>query len=175
MNNENPEGQNKTITSDWWEKNEKIILIIIGILAFISFVNTFQDPFVWDDIGRIVQNGYIKRLSNLPLLFNSKYLSYFRETTYRPLYTLTLFLNYHFFKLNVYGWRIFNIFLHVLNTILVYFLIRYIFKDKLVSSITAMIFAVHPVHTEAVNVAVYRTELLDCLPVYFLSGHSFYI
>jgi O-antigen ligase len=26
-----------------------------------------------------------------------------------------------------------------------------------------MIFAVHPVHTEAVNVAVYRTELLACL------------
>jgi len=152
-----------TMASNWWDKNEKAVLIIIGILALASFINTFQNPFVWDDIGRIVENGYIKRLDNLPFLFSSRYLSYFRETTYRPLYTLTLFLNYHFFKLKVYGWRIFNILLHILNTILVYFLIRYVFKDKLISSMTAMIFAVHPVHTEAVNVVVYRTELLACL------------
>jgi len=26
--------QNNTIISNWWEKNEKTILIIIGILAF---------------------------------------------------------------------------------------------------------------------------------------------
>jgi len=155
--------QNKAIASNWWEKNEKIILIIIGALAFFSFINTFQNPFLWDDPGRIVENGYIKRLYNLPLLFNSKYLSYFRETTYRPFYTLTLFINYRFSQLNVCGWRIFNIFLHVLNTILIYFLIRYIFENKTISSITALIFAVHPIHTEAINVAVYRTELLACL------------
>lgn len=165
--------QNNTIISNWWEKNEKVILIIIGIFAFFSFINTFQNPFVWDDTGRIVENGYIKRLDNLPLLFSSKYLSYFRETTYRPLYTLTLFLNYHFFKLNVYGWRIFNIFVHVLNTILIYFLIRYIFKNKIISSITALIFAVHPIHTEAVNVVVYRTELLSSL--FFIGAFFLYL
>ncbi|HUW22800.1 MAG TPA: DUF6056 family protein [bacterium] len=165
--------QNNTIISNWWEKNEKIILIIIGILAFFSFINTFQNPFVWDDPGRIVENGYIKRLDNLSLLFSSKYLSYFRETTYRPLYTLTLFLNYHFFKLNVYGWRIFNIFVHILNTILIYFLIRYIFKNRTISSITALIFAIHPIHTEAVNVVVYRTELLACL--FFLGSFFLYL
>lgn len=165
--------QNNTITSNWWQKNEKVILIIIGILAFTSFINTFQNPLIWDDTGRIVENGYIRRLDNLPLLFSSRYLSYFRETTYRPLYTLTLFLNYHFFKLNVYGWRIFNIFLHVLNTILIYFLIRYMFKNRTISSITALIFAVHPIHTEAVNVAVYRTELLSCL--FFMGSFFLYL
>lgn len=165
--------QNNAVTSNWWEKNGKVILIIIGILAFASFINTFQNPLVWDDTGRIVENGYIRRLDNLRLLFSSRYLSYFRETTYRPLYTLTLFLNYHFFKLNVYGWRIFNIFLHVLNTILIYFLIRYIFKDRIISSITALIFAVHPIHTEAVNVAVYRTELLACL--FFIGSFFLYL
>lgn len=165
--------QNNTIISNWWEKNGKIILIIVGILAFFSFINTFQNPFVWDDPGRIGENGYIKRLDNLSLLFSSKYLSYFRETTYRPLYTLTLFLNYHFFKLNVYGWRIFNIFVHILNTILIYFLIRYIFKNRTISSITALIFAVHPIHTEAVNVVVYRTELLACL--FFLGSFFLYL
>ena len=165
--------QNNTIISNWWEKNEKVILIIIGIIAFFSFINTFQNPFVWDDTGRIVENGYIKRLDNLSLLFSSKYLSYFRETTYRPLYTLTLFLNYHFFKLNVYGWRIFNIFVHILNTILIYFLIRYIFKNRTISSITALIFAIHPIHTEAVNVVVYRTELLACL--FFIGSFFLYL
>lgn len=165
--------QNSTIISNWWEKNEKIILIIIGVLAFFSFINTFQNPFVWDDTGRIVENGYIKRLDNLPLLFSSRYLSYFRETTYRPLYTLTLFLNYYFFKLNVYGWRIFNIFVHILNTILIYFFVRYIFKNKAISSITALIFAVHPIHTEAVNCVVYRTELLSYL--FFIGSFFLYL
>jgi len=165
--------QNNTIISNWWEKNEKVILIIIGILAFFPFINTFQNPFMWDDIGRVVENGYIKRLDNLPLLFSSKYLTYFRETTYRPLYTLTLFLNYHLFKLDVHGWRFFNIFLHMMNTILIYFLIRYMFKNKTISSITALIFAVHPIHTEAVNVAVYRTELLACL--FFIGSFFLYL
>ncbi len=165
--------QNNTMIANWWKKNEKIILIIIGILAFFSFINTFQNPFIWDDPGRIGENGYIKRLDNLPLLFSSKYPSYFCEGPYRPLYTLTLFLNYHFFKLNVYGWRIFNIFLHVLNTILIYFLIRYIFKNKTISSITALIFAVHPIHTEAINVVVYRTELLSSL--FFIGSLFLYL
>ena len=165
--------QNNTIISNWWQKNEKVILVIIGILAFVSFINTFQNSLIWDDIGRIVENGYIRRLDNLSLLFSSKYLSYFYETTYRPLYTLTLFLNYHFFKLNVYGWRIFNIFLHGLNTILIYFLIRYIFKNKTISSITALIFAVHPIHTEAINCVVYRTELLACL--FFMGSFFLYL
>ena len=169
----NDQEQNNTITSNWWEKNEKVILIIIGILAFVSFINTFQNPLIWDDTGRIVENGYIKRLGNLSLIFSSKYMSYFCETTYRPLYTLTLFLNYHFFKLNVYGWRIFNIFLHIINTILIYFLIRYIFRDGTISSITALIFAVHPIHTEVVNVVVYRTELLACL--FFLGSFFLYL
>lgn len=62
----NPQEQNNTITSNWGEKNEKVI--IIEILAFVSFINTFQNPFVWDDTGRIVENGYIRRLDNLPLL-----------------------------------------------------------------------------------------------------------
>ncbi|MFB0526332.1 MAG: hypothetical protein ACETVO_02525 [bacterium] len=49
--------QNNAITSNWWEKNEKVIMIIIGVLAFFSFINTFQNPFVWDDLGRIVKMG----------------------------------------------------------------------------------------------------------------------
>jgi O-antigen ligase len=36
-----------------------------------------------------------------------------------------------------------------------------------------MIFAVHPVHIEAVNVAVYRTELLACL--FFLMSFFSYL
>jgi len=169
----NDQLQDGTLISKWWERNERIVLTIIGILAFASFINTFRNPFVWDDIGRIVENGYIKRISNLSLLFSPRYLSYFRETTYRPLYTLTLFSNYHFFKLNVSGWRAFNIFLHITNTILVYYFIRNVFQSRTVSSITAMIFAVHPVHTEAVNVAVYRTELLACL--FFVASLFSYI
>jgi len=166
------QSQNKTVTANGWDKNEKVILVVIGILAFFSFINTFQNPLIWDDTGRIVENGYIRRLSNIPLLLNLKYLLYFNEP-YRPVYTLTLFLNYHFFKLNVYGWRIFNIFVHLLNTILIYFLVRYIFKNKAISSITALIFAVHPIHTEAVNVAVYRTELLSCL--FFMMSFFLYL
>jgi len=169
----NDQLQDGTLISKWWERNERIVLSLIGILAFASFINTFRNPFVWDDIGRIVENGYIKRISNLSLLFSRRYLSYFRETTYRPLYTLTLLLNYHFFKLNVSGWRVFNIFLHTTNTILVYYFIKNVFQDRTVSSITAMVFAVHPVHTEAVNVAVYRTELLACL--FFVTSFSSYI
>ncbi|MDD5686447.1 MAG: tetratricopeptide repeat protein [Elusimicrobia bacterium] len=153
--------------------NKKIIIVIIGILAFFSFVDTLRNPFVYDDVSRIVENSQIKHLSNIPHIFSSKYLLYFNEANYRPLGTLTLFLNYKLFNLDVYGWRLFNILLHIINSILIYLLIWWIFRNNVVSFITAILFAVHPIHTETVNVIVYRTELLACM--FFLISFYTYL
>lgn len=191
----------QTSDSKWWF-DEKTLLFIIGFIAVISFVNTLNNPFTFDDKLFFTENGYIKKLSNVSLLFSDKYLQCFNEINYRPIYTLSLILNYAMSKLDVFWWRLVNIFLHLVNTLLVYFLVKQVFQvfnnqstrelppsSKLrrtftnpgtqesnyliLSIISAILFAVHPVHTEVINVIAYRTELLSCL--FFILSLLFYI
>lgn len=126
------------------------------------YANTLWNEFVYDDTATIANNRLIKDLYNLPTLFKKDYFLHSGEMTYRPVVTLTYFLDYSLSGLNPFGYHITNILLHALNSVLLYTLLTLIVQGSTVLPplFAALLFAAHPVLTEAVNGISYREDLL---------------
>ncbi|MFC1704519.1 tetratricopeptide repeat protein [Candidatus Omnitrophota bacterium] len=112
-----------------------IYFILIALCALV-YANSIHGEFILvDDIPAIVRNPRIAR----PLYY---YWAFPQE--------LLNSLSYRIARFNVVPYHICGIVLHAINTILVFFLLRLFFKEK-ASFIGACLFAVHPIHTEAVS------------------------
>lgn len=143
-------------------------LLMIAVFVLVAYANTFEAPFVLDDEPSIVNNGLIKDLDNFLA----------SGSTHNPrrfIGYLTFALNYKFGGLDVRGYHIFNISLHIANALLVYALILLTFRTPLLSRssltpdagmiafFTGLLFAVHPVQTQAVTYIVQRLASLAAL------------
>jgi len=150
--------------------NRRFIILILISLTFFTFANSLKNDFVWDDIFFIVHNNYIKNLNFLPQYFYSAktYAARPDYFIFRPLRTVIFALEYKLWGLNPFGFHLTNIILHILNVLLVYFLISKLSGKKNLGFITALIFSLHPAQTEAVSWVKGRADLLFVL--FFLLG-----
>jgi len=98
-------------------------LVLIALTVLIVYSNIYRCPFVFDDKPGIEENVKIRTLSN--------YLSVGDLLRPRAIVNVTFALNYKFGKLNVFGYHLVNVLIHVINGFLVYFLALIIFKQLL--------------------------------------------
>ncbi len=87
-------------------------IIFIAILGLIVYSNTFQVPFHFDDTPNIVENYKLRNLDNFWPPSGTRWFGF-----------LTFALNYDFGGLNTVGYHIVNLIIHILNAILVYWLV----------------------------------------------------
>ncbi|XP_060550476.1 protein O-mannosyl-transferase TMTC1 isoform X3 [Pantherophis guttatus] len=84
--------------------------------------------------------------------------------SYRPLCILTFRLNILLAGMNPFYFHALNVVLHCLVTlVLMYTCDKTVFKDSGLAFVTALFFAAHPIHTEAVTGIVGRADVLACL------------
>lgn len=91
--------------------------------------------------------------------------------SYRPLCVLTFRLNYLLGGFQPWGYHLVNVLLHCLATALLVRVARHVFSRSRLTvgpAITGLIFATHPIHTEAVAGVVGRADLAAC-NLYLLS------
>ena len=140
--------------------------ILIVLTVVVIYGNTYHDEFVFDDVAQIKNNAAIRDLH--------PYFSRDRLLIPRGIVNLTFALNYHFGALDVFGYHLINIIIHILNGFLVYFLALTIFRRifhlsessktypppsssiPLMSLFAALIFVAHPIQTQAVTYTVQR-------------------
>lgn len=79
--------------------------------------------------------------------------------SYRPLTVLTFRLNYLFSELSAASYHLLNVILHAVVCVLFLRVCR-LFLDKTSSLVAALLFAVHPIHTEAVSVQLLCEQML---------------
>ncbi|KAM6092107.1 protein O-mannosyl-transferase TMTC3 isoform 2-T9 [Theristicus caerulescens] len=91
--------------------------------------------------------------------------------SYRPLTVLTFRLNYLFSELNAVSYHFLNLVFHVVVCV-VFLKVCKLFLDNRSSVIASLLFAVHPIHTEAVTGVVGRAELLSS--IFFLAAFLSY-
>ncbi len=91
---------------------------------------------------------------------------------YRPIVKLTLWMNYSLFNLNPVGHHVFNLCFHIFNTVLVFHFADLLTKDKNISTIAALAFAAHPLHTDAV-IRILNNNSLTSTFFYMLAVISF--
>jgi hypothetical protein len=89
--------------------------------------------------------------------------------TYRPLTELSIGLDYLLWGQDAFGYHLINLLWHVINSLLCYLLVRVLVPPRPVVALTAaVLFAVHPVHGDAIFWISARSDLL-CTAFYLLS------
>ena len=134
-----------------------LVMAIVG-LSIGVYWNSLRNQFVnMDDLDLIVRNPYIKTLTwqNLQAIFTPGVVG-----SYQPVRTLSYALDYHFWQLNPLGYHLTNIFCHAVSTFLIYLIVAALAQDFLIACLTALLFAVHPVHVEAVTWLSGRRDVL---------------
>lgn len=148
-------------------------ILLISALAFIAFLNSLDNAFVYDDVFTITNNYFIRDWGNFSALFTNDYFNSSGEVTYRPVVTLSYFLDYSIWRLNPLGFHLTNILLHAISAVLGYLLLSVIVKNSTIPFLTGILFASHPILTEAVNGVSYREDLLAA--VFFLGSLVLFI
>ena len=105
-------------------KFQYVAFVFIPSIAIALYLNSFNNSFHFDDISSIVENPYIRDLRNLPLFLKGLGV---KTNWFRVLPTLSFAINYHFHGLNVFGYHLVNLILHILSGFLVYFISRNLF------------------------------------------------
>ncbi len=141
-------------------KNLTAVLILAAVV-FISYGNIFQNEFAWDDFYFIADNIHIREMGKIP--------SFFTEPStgdlYRPIRGTFYALTYKIWGLDVFGYHLNSILVHLAATLLIYFITLKITEKNSLSFIAALFFAAHPVHTERIT---NMTGAFDAYGIIFL-------
>lgn len=154
------------------------VFLFLSLLAALIYSDTFSASFHFDDRPNIVENFRIKDISNFLDVSGTRYVGF-----------LSFALNYHFGGLNVFGYHLVNLLIHITNGFLVYNLVLLLFKasrphsvpaesvevatrlslntysmdGEVVALATALLFVAHPIQTQAVTYIVQRFASLAAL------------
>jgi len=167
-----PTRKTETLTK---KKHIFFSVFLIIILGFVVYGNSFHNDFFWDDKALIEDNRYVKDWSSISQTFTQDIGAGGDKkwNFYRPLQMVTYMGDYSLWKLNAKGYHLTNIVLHIFVALCIYWLMNVIFNNNFLSSLTGMLFIVHPVHTEAVTYIAGRADSLALL--FMLLCFIFYI
>ena len=144
----------------------KVSLALVALVIITSglalYWPTLSYSFVYDDHIQIVNNPLVVGFSS------SSIAKIFVEPTfpgnlYRPVTTLSFGLTSYLFGITPLAFHLLNVLLHISVTLLVFTLSRRLQFSALISSTAALLFLLHPLHTEAVANVTGRAELLVAL------------
>jgi cytochrome c-type biogenesis protein CcmH/NrfG len=143
---------------------EPLVIAVVLAVTLASYIGTLWDDFVYDDDIQIVRNFYVQFWRHVPHYFISQVWSQMFPRAagnyYRPLFLLWLRVNDALFGLRPAGWHAMSIALHLLVTLLVYFVARNLTNQMSVAAFTALVFGLHPMHAEVVAWISGATESL---------------
>ena len=135
---------------------------LAAAVAFLVFLPSLWGGFIWDDHQAIEQPAARDafQIGQVGTVFSSDYFRNYRELTYRPVVTLSYFLDYALWRQEAFGWRLTNLLLHAVAAAMAFFWCVRVSGRPALSLAAALLFAVHPVQAEVVNNASFREDLL---------------
>ena len=159
----------KKISPYFW-----IILLLAAILPYLAGL---QGELLFDDVPLIKDDPFYLEESNPLQCWNRSFWKIERtQGLYRPLTLFSYWMDIRAYSMFANkntglfesGFRITNLILHVLVTLLLFKLIQRLCFGRLTAFVATLIYALHPIHVEAVTPAFGRGELLCAL--FMLSG-----
>jgi Flp pilus assembly protein TadD len=151
-----------------WARNNPsrsiaVIAVIVAGVAFMVNVNALSGGFVYDDRDNVLRNLWITESGRLleAFTYHMAAFSYRYDTSYyRPMMHTLLAAAHEIFGLNPWGFHLVVVLLHALASAAVFLILIRLLparsSDSTVPSdvsaalIGALVFAVHPIHSEAV-------------------------
>lgn len=138
-----------------------IILAVLVLVPLLLYIPSLGNGFVnWDDAALITDNPWIRGFTwpNIRHAFTS-----YDPELYVPLTLVSYQLTWLIGGVTPLFYHAGNLLLHIANGILVFGIALQLTKRRDVAAATALLFAVHPLHTEAVAWASARKDVLSTL------------
>ena len=134
-------------------------LLIIIVAPIITYWNSLEGEFHFDDYHAIVENPNIKTFDRA-IGLRTRFVT-----------DVSLAIDYSLGKLDTKYYHAQQIFWHIVNCVLIFFILRLTLKrlnmiELFIPFSTALLFAVHPLNSEPVNYLIQRSMVL---------GTSFYL
>ena len=155
-----------------------LICLALAILTVITFWQLKNCGFInSDDNLYVYENAYVQSgltWNRIGQAFSSALVGI--SGNWHPLTWLSLMLDYQIFGLNPQGFHLINLLFHVMNTILLFLILRRMTKSLWPSAFVAALFAIHPLHVESV---AWISERKDVLSTFFwmltMGAYSYYV
>lgn len=157
-----------------WEWLLPLLLVAVTLLAY---ANSFGREFVWDDQALAGQNRLLQDPGQWFRLFGRDMWAFAQgrgmgHDLYRPLVSLTYLLDVRLWGERVPLYHVANLLFHLASTLLVYALGLQLLggagretgpsaSGRLAAGLAALLFGLHPVHSEAVAWINGRTDLMS--------------
>ena len=142
------------------------------VATLVVYANSLHGPFVFDDASSIVTNPTIQDLTSLGTVLAGPPTNVTAQG--RPIFNLSLAVNYALGGTDVVGYHVANILIHALAALCLFGFVRRTFAlvgmgaerrvrldaPYLVAFLVALLWAVHPLQTESVTYVIQRAESL---------------
>ena len=140
-----------------------ILCLLLAASTAWVYSDTLRFDFVsYDDPGYVLENPYVAQGISRDGLHYA-----LRSTdmaNWQPLTWLSLMVDYELYGLRAGGYHATNLVLHVLNTLLLFLLLRGMTRAEWSSALVAALFGLHPLHVESV---AWVSERKDVLSAFF--------
>ncbi|MDR3677345.1 MAG: tetratricopeptide repeat protein [Acidobacteriota bacterium] len=141
-----------------------VYCLILAAVALVPYLASLRNDFVYDDFDQVLANPYIRNFHHLREIFTSSVWSFlgdFRGASnyYRPVMSMGYLFCYQMFGPHALGFHLANLLANAGVVVLVFLVTLKMFRAPKVALVAACIFALHPIHSEAVNWIAAVTEL----------------
>ena len=136
-------------------RRELLWLLPALVLGFLVYTNALGGEFVYDDQRQIVRNTLIQDGSQFWHALTSDVWAFKggaqgASNYWRPSFVFWMILNFRCFGLATFGWHLSNVLLHLGVVALSFAVLRRLNISRPIAGAIALLFAVHPVHSESV-------------------------
>ncbi len=141
-------------------KTTRFLPVLIFLIGFLVYINLLGNGFVWDDEEQVLNNPYIQNFKYLPQIFKGSTFTTggagLSGWYYKPLMSLWFMVNWQIFGKNAWGFHLTQLFLHLTNGILIFYLFKKLFsgsekkRAEIIAFFSALIFVIHPANCESV-------------------------
>jgi tetratricopeptide (TPR) repeat protein len=152
-------------------KRTLVLALIIGLIGFSIYSNTFSHGYVLDDFSAIKENNIVKQGNKaIPEIFKTSYRQGYlsvKDGLYRPLSLVTYAIEWNYYPNKPSLSHFVNVILYAITGMLLFIMLRLLFtftgsfkKGETIAFIASLLFIVHPLHTEVVANIKSRDEIL---------------
>ncbi len=171
---------------DRFEKQTIWHIVILVLLPFFVYIKTSGFEFINFDDTAIITNNFnvLSNIHNIGLSFKTDAFITLHGDYYRPLQTVTFFIDTFLGSGRPIVFHITNLLLHLLTVLSLYFLLRSLKIKNLTALFGALLFSIHPLLASSVSWVPSRGDLLlglfgvllfTCFDRYFNTGKKIYL
>ena len=148
--------------------SEQVLLLLAILLSFAALYPTLQNGWVnWDDDAYVLRNEMVQT-GSVEEMFTTEQ----QVGLYHPLTMLSLSIDHSLWGLDAQGYHLSNLLFHLLNVLLVFFLLGRLGLGRYGAFVGALLFGLHPMHVESVAWISARKDVLYTA-FFFLATHAY--